>query len=345
LMAALPATPALRREQIKLQVALITALIHVKGPAAPETKAAAERARLLIEEAEAIGEPPEDPLLLFSVLYGFWAANCAAFNGDVMRELAAQFLALAEKQEAKVPLVVGHRIMGISLASTGSLAEGRSHFDRALALYDPAEQRPLAARFGQDSRVSVLCYRSVILWVLGYPEAALADAYNALNDARAIGQAATLMCALSFTSLTHILCGNYATATTQFDELVALGDEKGAFWKASGMMDQGWLLALNRRASEAVQMITAGITAWRSTGARIGRPSLLSYLASAYATLGQFGDAWRCIGEALSAIETTKERWYEAEAHRIAGEIALISSQSDAAKMEVYFERALAIAR
>jgi len=62
-IAALPATPALRREQIKLQVALITPLIHVKGYAAPETKAATERARLLIEQAEALGEPVEDPLL------------------------------------------------------------------------------------------------------------------------------------------------------------------------------------------------------------------------------------------------------------------------------------------
>ena len=81
-IASLPATPALRREQIKLQVALITPLMHVKGYAAPETKAAAERARLLIEQAEALGEPPEDPLLLFSVLYGFWVANYVAFNGD-----------------------------------------------------------------------------------------------------------------------------------------------------------------------------------------------------------------------------------------------------------------------
>ena len=74
-IATLPTTPALRREQIKLQVALITPLMHVKGHAAPETKAAAERARLLIEQAEALGEPPDDPLLLFSVLYGFWVAN------------------------------------------------------------------------------------------------------------------------------------------------------------------------------------------------------------------------------------------------------------------------------
>ena len=73
-IATLPATPALRREQIKLQVALITPLIHVKGYAAPE-QGAVEQRTLLIEQAEALGEPPEDPLLLFSVLYGFWVAN------------------------------------------------------------------------------------------------------------------------------------------------------------------------------------------------------------------------------------------------------------------------------
>ena len=99
-IATLPPTPALRREQIELQVALINSLMHVKGQAAPETKVALERARLLIEQAEALGEPPEDPLLLFSVLYGFWVANFVAFNGDVMREFAAQFLTLADKQGA-----------------------------------------------------------------------------------------------------------------------------------------------------------------------------------------------------------------------------------------------------
>ena len=86
-MATCLAMPALRREQIKLQVALITPLLHVKGFAAPETKAAMERARLLIEQAEALGEPPDDPLLLFSVLYGFWAANLAAFNGGTVASL------------------------------------------------------------------------------------------------------------------------------------------------------------------------------------------------------------------------------------------------------------------
>ena len=74
-------------------------------------------------------------------------------------------------------------------------------------------------------------------------------------------------------------------------------------------------------------------------------PLYLSYLARAYAELGQFDDAWRCIGEAMTAVETTKERWCEAEIHRIAGEIALMSPEPDAAKAEAYFERALAVAR
>ena len=145
-IAALPPTPATRREQIKLQVARITTLMHIKGYAA---LAAAEQARLLIEQAEALGEPPEDPLLLFSVLYGFFGANVVAFNGDACRNpLAAQFLSLAEKQGATVPLMVGHELMGSSLLITGEIAEGRAYLDREIALYDPAEHSPLMMRFG-----------------------------------------------------------------------------------------------------------------------------------------------------------------------------------------------------
>jgi predicted ATPase len=194
-IATLPGTPVLRRQQIKLQVSLMTPLVHVKGYAAPETKAAAERARLLIEQAEALGEPPEDPLLLFVVLYGFWAANYIAFNGDIVRDLGAQFLALAEKQGNIAPQMIGYRLMGTSLLSTGEFTEARAHFDKGIALYDPTEHRTLATRFGVDVRVSIFVYRSWALWMLGYPEAALADAEAALSDAREIGQRHINVCA------------------------------------------------------------------------------------------------------------------------------------------------------
>jgi predicted ATPase len=344
-IATLQATPALRREQIKLQAALITPLMHVKGYAAPETKAAAERARVLIEQAEALGEPPDDPLLLFSVLYSFWTTSFVAFQGDALRELASQFLALAEKQGATVPLMIGHRMMG-SVLHTGAFAEGRAHLDSAIALYDPPEHRPLATRFGQDIRVAALSYRSWALWMLGYPEAALADTSHALRDAREIGQAATLMYALVHALVVHIQCGNYPTAKAEADELVALADEKGAlFWKALGMSVQGCILALTGNASDAVQLITSGITALRSTGSTLWMPLHLSYLARAYAELGQFDNALRCTGEGITAAETAKERWHEADIHRIAGEITLLSQRPSAANAETYFERALSVAR
>ena len=111
------------------------------------------------------------------------------------------------------------------------------------------------------------------------------------------------------------------------------------------MLGRGRLLGLTGRASDAVQMITSGISAWQSTGATSSLPTWLSYLARVHAELGQLDEAWRCVGEAMTAIKTTKERWFEAEANRIAGEIALKSPEPDTVKAEAYFERALAVAR
>ena len=74
-------------------------------------------------------------------------------------------------------------------------------------------------------------------------------------------------------------------------------------------------------------------------------PWFLSYLARAYADRGQFDDALRCIGEAMTEAETTKERWCEPEINRIAGQITRKSPRPDAAKAQAYFERALAVAR
>jgi predicted ATPase len=104
-------------------------------------------------------------------------------------------------------------------------------------------------------------------------------------------------------------------------------------------------LALTGKASDAVQMITSGLTAMRATGTTMWMPLWLSYLTRANAEIGQFDDARRGIGEAMAAVETAKERWCEAEVNRIAGEIALLSPEPDLAKAEAYFERALAVAR
>jgi predicted ATPase len=242
--------------------------------------------------------------------------------------------------------MIGHRLMGVSQIVTGDIARGRGHLDRAIALYDPALHRQLAARFGVDSRVSALCYRSFALWLLGYPEAALRDAEDALRNAREISQAAMLMFALVHAPIPYTLCGNYAAAAAQAQEVVGLAEEKGSpLWKAGGMMNEGSVLAQTGRASDATEMLICGITAYRKTGATLFLPLHLPRLARAHAELGQFEEAWRCIGEAMTAVETTKEKWCEAEVHRVAGEIALKSPEPDATKAQGYFERALSVAR
>jgi predicted ATPase len=345
-MAELASTPALRRDQIKLQVGLTNALMHANGYAAPETKASLNRARLLIERTEELGEPPEDPLLLFSVLYGFWVANYIAFNGNALRELAAQFLALAQKARTTVPLMIGHRLMGTSAVTTGDIVEGRAHYDYAIALHDPAKHRPLATRFGQDIGIVVLSNRSVALWLLGHPEAALADAHEAIKSAREIDHPVTVIYALNHAALTLTLCGRYAAANAQADEASALADEKGAsFWKADAMIHQGCVMALMGNASDGVKIIVSGITAYRLMGSTLWVPLFLAHLARTYAALGQFDKASCSIDQAMALVETTKERWCEADIHRVAGEIALMAPEPDAAKGEAYFERALAVAR
>src|SRR6476620_3408629 len=111
------------------------------------------------------------------------------------------------------------------------------------------------------------------------------------------------------------------------------------------MASQGCLFAQTGKPSDAVRMLTSGITAYRSTGATLWAPFHLSNLATSYASLGPLEDAWRCVGEALTAVATTKEKWFEAEVHRIAGDIALPSPEPDAANAEAYFEHALTVAR
>jgi predicted ATPase len=224
----LHSTATLRREELKFQVALINAVMHVKGYAAPETRAAVERARVLIERSEALGEPLEDPLLVYSALYAIMTVSIVAFDGDVACQQAAHFLTLAEKEGTTAPLLMAHRYMGLSLVYTGDSVGALQHLEKAIALYNPSQHRSLAMRFGQDAGVHALTYRAWALWLTGRPKSALAACKAALEAAREIGQAATLMNALALTGFTNLFCGNYETANLQAGGVFGVGRRKRA---------------------------------------------------------------------------------------------------------------------
>ena len=137
------------------------------------------------------------------------------------------------------------------------------------------------------------------LWLLGYPDAALADAKQALQEARDIGQATTLMFALFFTSVTQIFCGNYATATKQHDELIALADEKGSlYWKALCTPMQGYLFALTGKASD----VASGLGDCSAISPAMRLASASNHVSLVVSIVNGFADA------AASVIELAKLR-------------------------------------
>jgi len=343
--AKLPETPAQRREQIKFQVGLANALYHNKGMAVAETRAAFDRARAMIEQAENLGEQLEDSLLLYSVLYGFFIAKFINFDGGAASALACQFLALAEEQKATAPIMIGHRLLGTTMLLMGSAAEGLSHLDQTLALYDPELHRSLATRFGHDVGAATLAFRPLARWLLGHPKDALMGTDRAIAAARETDHVPTLLFALALTSFTQICCRDHAAAAANLDECIALAQGKVAFWEMFASSQRGCVLAETGKAADAIEVISAAMAGLRVIGATLFGTCRFAHLALAYAELGKLEDAWRCIGEAMILVETAQERWYEAEINRIAGEIALQSPERDTEKAEMYFQRALDVAR
>ena len=207
--------------------------------------------------------------------------------------------------------MIGHRLMGSSLLMTGDVPEGRMHLDQAIALYDSRpSSRPLAMRFGLDAGVVTLGYRSHALWSLGFPDAARADAERAVALARReTGHAAGLVHALSHMVIPQTLCGNAVAASAHAQEQVTLAEEKGSqFWKAFGMMNQGSVLALVGRPSDAVEILTASSIDWQATRSTLWLPFFLPRLARVHAELGQFEQAWRRIGEAMNLVEADQRK-------------------------------------
>jgi hypothetical protein len=145
------------------------------------------------------------------------------------------------------------------------------------------------------------------LWLLGYPKTALEETERAITAARETDHIPTLLFALSCTALTHICCRDAAVAATNLDECIALAQGKVPFFKMFAGAQRGCVLAQTGKAADAIQAINAEIAGLRAMGATTWRTAYLSHLALAYAALGKLDDAGRCIGEAMTAVETTKE--------------------------------------
>ena len=290
----------------------------------------------MIERAEGLGDPSDDPLLLYRVLNGLWSASLTGFDGDAMCQQAADCLALAEKQPTVLPQIMGQRLTGVSCMWTGHAREGMAHLDRAIGLCNHADDA-LTTHIGKDFWVSALVERAFALWLLGYPEASIAEGARGLKYARDFGRVAALIYALNATSMIAAFCGNHTTANGQMEESITLATKQGAkAYQIFGAILKG-LFAPWGNPADTVQIISAGIAATRSFGTRVWTPFYLTHLAWAHAELRQFAEARCCIDDALKEIELTKEKWFEPEVNRIAGEIALKVTQSGRSRGKYFF--------
>ena len=347
LIATLASTPHLRDKQIKLQGVLARAVSNTSGYASSETKAAFEAIADFVAHANSHGDTLTESFPTFASFWGLWAVYLVAYDQKLEQPLAARCYEFAQKHGDTFQKMIAHNVMGQSQFFAGKYAQAKVHLDSSLELYSVEHHRPMLVHSTEDIRVMSLIYSAWTLNALGFPNSADLDIEEALKDAREIGHISTLMYALHGAAWNEIKWTRDTTVAKGFiDELAALAEKQGAaYWKATALCQRGITMAMTGNPKDAIPIQTAGIAAWRATGATVALPLLCSHLAHAHARIGEFDEAWRLVNEAMTIVSSTNENTYKVFVLLNAGEVKLMSPEPGVAKAEALFRRALAASR
>jgi class 3 adenylate cyclase/predicted ATPase len=341
LLDGLPETRERKQLELDIHVTLTQALMAGKGHADPEAVAALERANRLVTETASVGTP-----LHFSVLYGLWVSNNTAGNIAAALEHATNFLSSAQSQPSSGPILVGHRILGHSLIYSGDYRAALAHVETAVSLYRPDEHRDSALGYGQDIGVNAFIQLSLALWHRGYADQSARAADRALALSRELGHANTLAFALLQAGMAAVFARDVATACAYSNDCVTLASEHGfALWAACGRILQGWADAQKGEATMGIARIRDGMVAVEATGARLRTPLHLALLVEALALAGKKEEGLAALDHALATAAVSGEKGWDAEIHRLRGELIGRLPYRDPTKAGESFRTALAIAR
>ena len=341
LLDGLPETPERKQVELDILVTLIAALMAGKGYADPEVAAALERAKRLVTETGAVGTP-----LHLSVLWGIWSANFNAGNFAAALEHATNFLSIARSQPSSGPLLVGHRILAFSLIVSGDYPAALAHVETAASLYRPDEHRDSVLHYGQDIGVSAFVLLAGALWHRGYPDQSARAADRALAYSRELGHAHTLAYALAWAGRAAVFARDVATACARSNDCAALASEHGfPQWAAVGRILRGWADAQQGEATTGIPRIRDGLAGYEATGSRAHTPLYLTLLAEALALSGKIEEGLATLDHALAKAAVSGEKGWNAEIHRLRGELTGRLPYPDTAKAEDSFLTALAVAR
>ncbi|MBI3797195.1 MAG: hypothetical protein HY268_09560, partial [Deltaproteobacteria bacterium] len=293
---------------------------------------------------------------LFSVLFGLWLVYLQRADLQAARALAEQLLRLAQNGQDSSLLLLAHFTVGDVLNWLGELLPARKHLEQGIALYNRHSHRSLAFLYGIDP--GVYCLSQVVwdLWPLGYPDQALKSGQEAISLAQELSHPHSLVFALNFTAIAHLLRGEVRAAQERAEAVIALATEQGfPFWVAFGTSLRGWALAAQGQVEEGIAQLQQGLAALRATGSELLRPWLLAPLAEAYGKKGQPEEGLRVVAEALLAVRKSQVCLYEAELLRLKGELTLQRQSgvrspqpptpSTQAEAEAWFLKAIEVAR
>jgi len=339
LLAGVPDGPNRQREELELQGGLGRALVASKGPAAPETGKAYERAHVLCVDLGDTGS-------LVPVLMGQFAHHVTRAELPAARQIAEDLLRLGRAPDQDIARLAGHQAMGACMHETGELTGAIGHHERVLSLYDFQTHQAIASIAAYDPQTIALGLLSLDLFVAGYPDQALARCNEAVIWSRKLNNYTSLCLALQFASRFHVLRHSPQAALDASYELIAIATEQRFYqFLTFANIDRGLFLANLADAKHDIVAARQGIADAGARGVNHDQSYLLGLLAQACERAGQIEEAMDLITRALEMADRTGERWFEPELHRIRGEWLITHRSGEYAEAAACFERSLTMAR
>jgi predicted ATPase len=260
--------------------------------------------------------------------------------------VADEFLRRAQEHQDTEATLVAYRLCGSGAFWRGEMAAARESLERTLALYDLDRHHSLAFLYVQDPRVAALSGLSWTLLAQGYPEQARARSQEALDAARQIAHINTLAYGLLFACLFEQFRQAVREAQDRAEALAALATEQGfPHFLAAATVIRGWVLIQAGEMETGLEQLRQGHPAWRATGAGLYEPYFLGLQAEAHGRSGAVEEGLDLVAKALDCANATGERWFEAELHRMGGELLLRLPRPDLAAAEARLRQAAAVAR
>ncbi|MCZ6840920.1 MAG: AAA family ATPase [Alphaproteobacteria bacterium] len=341
LVAELPEAAERDRQELAIQIALGPALMAVKGWGAPEVERTYFRARELCRD---VAEPSQ----LFTVLWGLWLFHHMRGQFRPAKDLADEILALAERQSDSGLLLQAYHAAWTTDFYFGDFLSCRSHAQHGIALYDIDEHRAHASIYGGHD-VGVCCRETLAtaLWLLGYPDQAVEKNHDAVGLATELSHPFSLVLALHSSAEVHQHRREPRFTQERAEAMIAVCTEHDISpeYSALGTIRRGWAVAAEGRHEQGIADIQQGLTTVQAAGATRSRTYLLALLAEVFGQTGKAEQGLKALAEALEIVEKTDVRWWEAEVHRLTGELLLSRPAQDTAVAEECFNRAIAVAQ